>query len=167
MEIRYVTYLTILTSFSCTHYPVYISTIFFCQTSQPGPSAAREKFNGIKSPIWTFFVKQSFFSSNLFRCLSLGYHWVRGLGWRDGQVLRTPDLVWRSVQNLVEIGMAVRAWKRDFFVWDMPTQDAGLNYAVTDPQTMLTEKVWFGNCVKCAFELFRAATLTLKIKYRN
>jgi len=33
-------------------------------------------------------------------------------------VLRTfPELVWRSVQNLVEIGPAVRAWKGDIRTW--------------------------------------------------
>jgi len=32
-------------------------------TSEPGPGAAREKLNAMKSPTWTFFVKQSFFYS--------------------------------------------------------------------------------------------------------
>jgi len=36
-------------------------------TSQPGPDAAQKKLNEMKTPIWTFFVKQSFFSIDLFR----------------------------------------------------------------------------------------------------
>jgi len=46
--------------------------------------------------------------------ICLGFR-VWGTPGSGGQVvLRTlPELVWRSVQNLVEIGPAVRAWKRD------------------------------------------------------
>jgi len=75
--------------------------------SQPGPGAGREKFNEIKSPIWTFYVTQSFLSSGL------GFE-VWGTpesGARVGGiiiVLRTfPELVGRFVQNLVEVGPAV------------------------------------------------------------
>jgi len=35
-------------------------------TSQPGPRCCPGKFDELTSPIWTFFVKQSFFSSDLF-----------------------------------------------------------------------------------------------------
>jgi len=48
----------------------YVITLFV--TGQPGPGAAREKFNA-------FFVKQSFFSSDLLRFWSLGYPGVKGL----------------------------------------------------------------------------------------
>jgi len=34
----------------------------YCYTSQPGPGAAPEKFNEIKSPIWTFILKSQVFS---------------------------------------------------------------------------------------------------------
>jgi len=44
--------------------------------ANPGP----EKFNEIKTPTWTIFVKQSFFSSDRFRFWSLRYPGVRGLG---------------------------------------------------------------------------------------
>jgi len=47
---------------------------FYLKHSQQGPGTAREKF-------YAFFVKQSFFSSDLFRFSSLGYPGVRGLGW--------------------------------------------------------------------------------------
>jgi len=73
-----------------------------CFTSQPGPGAAREIFNAN-------FVKQSFFSSDI--CLGFGAQGTPGSGVQVGRVilvLRTfPELVWRSVQNLVEIGAAV------------------------------------------------------------
>jgi len=85
---------------------------FLILASQPGPGAAREKLNEIKSPNFTFFVKQSFFSGNLFRFWKLGYLRVRGLAWVGGliDVKRTfPELVWRSLQNLVEMGLAVCA----------------------------------------------------------
>jgi len=36
-------------------------------TNQPGPGAAREKFDELTLLMWTFFVKQSFFSSDLVR----------------------------------------------------------------------------------------------------
>jgi len=95
------------------HYFIfYRSTIllpffFHYNTSDPGPGAAQEKFNA-------FFVKKKFFSCNLFRFGSLGYPGVRG---RVGRVIlmlkNFPDLVWKSVQNLVWIGLAVHTWKRD------------------------------------------------------
>jgi len=31
-------------------------------TSQPGPGAAREKFDELTSPIWTFYINESFLS---------------------------------------------------------------------------------------------------------
>jgi len=61
-----------------------------------------------------FFVKQSFFSNDLYRFRSLGTPGKGGRVVRVRLVSRTfPELVWRSVQNLVEIGLAVCAWKRD------------------------------------------------------
>jgi len=73
---------------------VAANSLFYKYTSKPGPSAAREKFDELTSPIWTFFAKQSF-------------------GGRVGRVilvLRTfPEFAGRSVQNLVEIGPAVHA----------------------------------------------------------
>jgi len=68
------------------------------KTSQPGPSAARDKnFKGL--PIRTFYVTQSFFSVTYLGQVIL--------------VLRTfPELVGISMQNMVEIGLAVCAWKR-------------------------------------------------------
>jgi len=63
---------------------IYVKKKYFILylTSRPGPGAARKKFNEIKSSFWTFFGKQSFFSSDLFRFWSLGYFIVRGLSWR-------------------------------------------------------------------------------------
>jgi len=59
----------------------------------------------LRVPIRTFYVTQSFFSSDLFRFWRLGYP---GSGDHVGGTilaLRTfPQLVWRSEQNLVEIG---------------------------------------------------------------
>jgi len=51
------------------------NSLFHIKTSQPGPCAAREKFNA-------FFVKQSFFFNDMFRFWSLGYPRYRGLGWQ-------------------------------------------------------------------------------------
>jgi len=77
-------------------------------TSQPGPGATREKFDELMSPIWAFYIIQSFLSHDPFGFWSLGYP-----GGRVGGimlVLRTfPELVGMSVQNWVEIGSAVRA----------------------------------------------------------
>jgi len=66
---------------------VTFKIIVLSYTSQPGPGTAREKFDEIKSPFWTFFVKQSFFSRDLLRFLSLGYPKVRGSGSRVGRVI--------------------------------------------------------------------------------
>jgi len=52
--------------------------VVLLNTSQPGPRAAQEKLNEIKSPIWTFYVPQSFLSHDLFGFWSLGYP---GVGW--------------------------------------------------------------------------------------
>jgi len=35
-------------------------------TSQPGPGSAREKFDELMSPIWTFYVAQNFLSHDPF-----------------------------------------------------------------------------------------------------
>jgi len=53
----------------------------FIYTRQPGPGAAREKFDELTSPIWTFYVTQSFLSSDLFGFWSLECPGVQGLGW--------------------------------------------------------------------------------------
>jgi len=101
---------TILKSQKTLLYPelFYISQpgeLFY--TSQPGPGTARKKLNA-------FFVKQSFFSNYLFRFWSLGYPRVRVWIGSVRLVLRTfPEAVWRSEQNLVDIGMAVRTSKRE------------------------------------------------------
>jgi len=66
--------------------------------------------NSIKIPIGTFYISHSFFSHDLLRFWSLGYPGVRGLGWLVILGLRIfPELVWWSVQNLVEIGTAVHS----------------------------------------------------------
>jgi len=70
----------------------YNDFVLYC-TRQPGPGAVREKFH-------TFFVKQSFFSSDLLSFWSLGYSRVTGSGWWGPTF---PESVERSVQNLVEI----------------------------------------------------------------
>jgi len=68
----------------------------------------------IKSPTWTFYVTQSFSP-----VICLGFELWGTLGSRGsvgGVILafRTfSELVLRSVQNLVEICLAVRLWKRD------------------------------------------------------
>jgi len=77
----------------------------FLYPSQLGPGVGRIKLNDIKSPIWTFYFTQRFSFPWSAKFLKPG---VRGLGWRT-----FPELVWRSVQNLVEIGLAVCTWKRD------------------------------------------------------
>jgi len=77
------------------------------------PGAAPDnKF--LRVPIKTFYVTQSFSPVIWLGFVVCGTPWSRG--WVAGviHVLRTfPLLVRRSVQNLVEIGLAVRAWKRD------------------------------------------------------
>jgi len=73
-------------------------------TSQLG-SGADEIINEIKSPIWTFYGTQSFFSQDM---LGLGAWGTPGLGGPVGKVImlkRTfSELVWGFVQNLLEIG---------------------------------------------------------------
>jgi len=70
-------------------------------TIQLWPGIARKKFN-------TFFVMQSFFPVI---CLGFGAWGTPWLGFWVGGVIpmfkNLPELVWRSVQNLVEIGPAV------------------------------------------------------------
>jgi len=51
---------------------------FLLSTSQPGPGAAREKFEELISPIWIFYVTQSFLSRNPLGFWSLGYPGVQG-----------------------------------------------------------------------------------------
>jgi len=50
--------------------------------SQPGPGAAKEKFNEVKSTNWTFYVTQSFLSRDPFGFWSLGSPGVQGYAWR-------------------------------------------------------------------------------------
>jgi len=59
----------------------YKQSLLYRYTSQPGPGAAREKFNELKFTLWTLFVQPNFFSSDLFRFWSLGYPGVWGSGW--------------------------------------------------------------------------------------
>jgi len=80
-------------------------------TSQPGPGAALEKFNEIQSAICIFFVKHIFFSCDLPRFCSPG---PEGQVGRVIVVKRTFfELVWSSMQNLVDIGSLVCLRKRD------------------------------------------------------
>jgi len=59
----------------------------------------------LRVPFRTFYITQCFFSRDLFRFWSLGYPGVRDQVGGVILVLRTfPELVWRSVQNLVSIG---------------------------------------------------------------
>jgi len=78
------------------------SSYTYLTTSQPGPGTAKNK-NILRVPIQTFYVIQSFFSHDLLRFWSLGYPGIRESGWKG----HTCELVWRSIQNLVEIGTAV------------------------------------------------------------
>jgi len=61
-------------------------------TSRPGSGTTREKFDELTSPIWTFFVKQSFFYSDPFGFWSLrypswrGYACVKNLPWVGREV---------------------------------------------------------------------------------
>jgi len=59
-------------------------------TSQLGPGAAREKFNEIKSLIWTFHVTQSFFSSDLL----MFEVWSQGVGLAGSDLCWEPFLSW-------------------------------------------------------------------------
>jgi len=78
---------------------------FYIYNGQPGPGAAREKFDELT-------LHKVFFPVTR---LGFGVWGDPGSwGWAGGVmlVLRTfPELVGRSVQNLVEIGPVVRAWK--------------------------------------------------------
>jgi len=66
--------------------------------SQPGPGAAREKFDELMSPIWTFYVTQSFISCDPFGFWSLGSPGVKGLGWQGHACVKNlPELEWRLV----------------------------------------------------------------------
>jgi len=87
-----------------------MNSFIYQDTSQPGPGSTRKKFNELTSTIWTFYITQSFLSCDPFEFWSLGYPGVGGVI----VVLKTfPELVQRSVQNLVEIGPAVCTWKGD------------------------------------------------------
>jgi len=61
-----------------------------------------QKFNEIKSPIWTFFVIQSFFACDLLRFWSLGYPAVRGLGWQGDFCKKS--LPWVGVEACTKFG---------------------------------------------------------------
>jgi len=50
--------------------------------SQPGPGTAWEKFDGLMSLIWTFYVTQSFLSRDPFGFWSLEYPGIQGSGLR-------------------------------------------------------------------------------------
>jgi len=72
---------------------LYLSICLF--SNQPWPGAAREKIDA-------FFVKQSFFYSDLFRFSSLRYSGVWGSGLRGHP----------CVKNLPKVGGEVRAYKQ-------------------------------------------------------
>jgi len=73
---------------------VFVHFLHLLSTSQPGPGAARD-YTHLGFEVW-------------------GTPGSRGRVCGVMLVLRTfPELVGRSAQNLVEIGPAVRAWKRD------------------------------------------------------
>jgi len=76
------------------------------------PALPRKNLMSLRNPSRTLFVKQSFFSSDLFRFWSLGYPRVQGSAWQ-GHCCNFPVFLWRSEQNLLEIGLAVRTWKGD------------------------------------------------------
>jgi len=71
---------------------------------------ALEKLNEIKSPIWTFFVKQSFFSRDLFRFWSLGYLGVWRLIWRDQTCVK--NLPWVDVEVCTKFASRVKEERR-------------------------------------------------------
>jgi len=82
-------------------------TFIYIDTSQPGPGTAREKFDELMSGHFTLHKVFSPVTHLGFRVW--GTPGSRGqIGWVI-LVLRTlPGLVWRSVQNLVEIGSGVK-----------------------------------------------------------
>jgi len=62
----------------------------------------------LRVPIGTFYLAENFFSNDLLRFWSLGYPRSRGQVGRVILALRIfPQLVGRSVQNLVKIGLVV------------------------------------------------------------
>jgi len=82
---------------------VFLEVIIIFRTSLLGSGAAWKKFDELKSPIRTFYITQSFLFRDPFGFWSFGYPGVM-------LVLRTfPELVMRTVQNLVEIDPAVQA----------------------------------------------------------
>jgi len=92
--------------------------LFFRRTSQLGPGAARETLNELTSPIWTFFVKQSFSSSDLFRFWRLGYPEVWGSGWQGHACVMNLcgglcKILWRLVRRFAcERGTQVHRYKQ-------------------------------------------------------
>jgi len=87
-------------------------------TSQPGPGAAREKFDALTSPIWTLNVTQSFLFRDPFGV-------PRGRVGRVMLVLRTvPELAGRFVQNLVEMGPAVKRGHGHFCTYRLDFSEA-------------------------------------------
>jgi len=69
-------------SFTLTKGPLQPNLMKLFKTSRPGPGAAREKFDKLMSPIWTFYITQSFLSCDPFGFWSLGYPGVQGSGLR-------------------------------------------------------------------------------------
>jgi len=57
--------------------------VLYIPTSQPGPGTGWEKFDKLTSPIWTFYVTQSFLSCDPFGFWSLRYLRVQGSGLWD------------------------------------------------------------------------------------
>jgi len=72
--------------------------LFYINTSQPCPGAAREKFDELTSTTWTFYVTQSFLSRDPFGFWSLGYP---GSGGQVGGIMLVlitfPELVVRKI----------------------------------------------------------------------
>jgi len=72
-----------LSGSSCVKEGLGTNSLFYIyRLANRGARRCLEKFDELTSPIWTFFVKQSFFSSDLFRFWSLGYLGIRGANWQ-------------------------------------------------------------------------------------
>jgi len=86
--------------------------IFSLTTSQPGPGTARKKLMSLRHPSGHFTLHKVFSPLAHLGFRVWGTQGSRGWVGRVMLVLRTfPELVGRSVQNLVKIGPMVWAWK--------------------------------------------------------
>jgi len=66
---------------SLTIFSIIVNIIYF-EIHIILANQAGKNLMSIMSPIWTFYVTQSFLSPDLFGFQSLGYPGVQGLGWR-------------------------------------------------------------------------------------